>query len=299
MDMMLRFMLSQYAELPMPQKTLHHWLEKWISEQEKRCFDKAFAARFPWNETGLPQEYFLQRKLCINGRHLLTGPRYKGGDINCPFIDIIASDSGIDNSVLKSVSQEWAQLKPQHIRIFTPGHNNVQGITDQLIYASCLTHVSEYQNDILNIRPAVYADFEWCREALVEAYQHSLFTIPALAGSLCSVDNEELNNHISKGHAYIIHEHGIRVGLIICEKGEVVFLRGYRISEEIILPAFRGSSLAPRAQRLLRNHLYHSSQDVSLIAGTIIPGNFPSIKAAEKAGRSCFLRYQFLPVIFS
>lgn len=296
---MLRFMLSQYAELPMPEETLHHWLEKWISEQEKRCFDKAFAARFPWNETGLPQEYFLQRKLCINGRHFLTGPRYKGGDINCPFIDIVASDSGIDNSALKFVSQEWAQLKPQHIRIFTPGHNNVQGITDQLIYASCLTHVSEYQDDILNIRPAVYADFEWCREALVEAYQHSLFTTPALAGSLCSVDDEELNNHISKGHAYIIHEHGIRVGLIICEKGEVVFLRGYRISEEIILPAFRGRSLASRAQRQLRNHLYHSSQDASLIAGTIIPGNFPSIKAAEKAGRSCFLRYQFLPVIFS
>ncbi len=52
MDMMLKFMLSQYAELPLPQKTLHSWLEKWISEQTERCADNAFAAGFPWKETG-------------------------------------------------------------------------------------------------------------------------------------------------------------------------------------------------------------------------------------------------------
>jgi len=90
-------MLSQYAELPLSQKTLHCWLEKWIYEQEERCTDSAFSARFPWQETGLPQSYFLQRKLCIDGRYFLTGPRYKGGDINSPFIDVVASNAGMDD----------------------------------------------------------------------------------------------------------------------------------------------------------------------------------------------------------
>lgn len=70
----------------LPQKNLHSWLENWINNQEERCADNAFAARFPPKETGLPQSYFLQRKLCIDGRYFLTGPRYKGGDINRPLL---------------------------------------------------------------------------------------------------------------------------------------------------------------------------------------------------------------------
>lgn len=296
---MLNYMLSEYADLPLPREILRNWLEKWIYEQEKRCADKNFSARFPWNETGLPQEYFLQRKLSIDGRQFLTGPRYQGGDINRPFIDIVGSNSDIDHSVLKAVSKEWAHLKPQHIRILMSGHHKVQGITDQLIYASCLSDVPEYRDDTLKIAPAVYADLKWCRQALAEAYQHTFLTVPALKNNLYSMEEDELSNHILEGDVYIFQEYGIRVGLIICGKGEIAFLQGYRISEEVILPTFRGRSLASRAQRLLCNHLYRSSRKTPLITGTIIPGNVPSIKTAERAGRTCILKYQFLPVIFS
>ncbi|ELY2668028.1 hypothetical protein ACWWI0_002432 [Cronobacter sakazakii] len=299
MNMMLKFMLSQYAQLPIPQDILHSWLEKWIYEQEKYCVDTTFSARFPWKETGLPQEYFLQRKLNIDGHQFLTGPRYRGGDINNPFIDIVASDSNIDCSVLKSVCQEWEQLKPQYIRILTPGHEESQGITDQFIYASWLSGASEYPDDSVTLRLAEYVDFEWCRRALMDAYQYSLLAIPALRGNLCPVDEEELSNHISEGNAHIVYQEGIRVGLIICERGDVAFLRGYRISEEVIVPAFRGRSLASFAQRLLCNSLYHSSREPILLTGTIIPENLPSIKTAVKAGRTCILRYEFLPVMFS
>ncbi len=147
-----------------------------------------------------------------------------GGDINNPFIDIVASDSGIDCSVLKSVSHEWVQLQPQYIRILSPGHLKVQGITDQLIYAFCLSGAPEYPDEVLTLRPAECADFEWCRQALTEAYQYSLLAVPALKDRLYSVDGEELSDYISAGDAYIIFEDEIRVGLIICEKGEVAFL---------------------------------------------------------------------------
>ncbi|MGS3448410.1 GNAT family N-acetyltransferase [Klebsiella electrica] len=295
---MMTYMLSQYADLPLSQKTLAGWLEKWIYEQERRCTDEAFSAQFPWQETGLPQHDFLQRKLRIAGRHFLTGPRYHGGDINRPFIDIVASDSDINPLVLQAVSQEWAQLKPEYIRILTPFYSNVQGITDQLIYASRLSSAAEYQDDALTLRPAVYADFEWCRQALVEAYQHTWRSVPALTNrNLNYADDEDLIDNISQGEVYIIYEHANRAGLIICEKGEIAFLPGCKISEEIILPDFRGHSLASRAQRLLFNCLSPTRREDSLLMGTIIPDNLPSIKTAERAGRSGILRYQFLPVI--
>ncbi len=210
----------------------------------------------------------------------------------------MASSADIDDSVLKAVSREWADLKPLHIRQLAPCNNNVQGMADQLVYASSLFNQPQYHDDDLTLKPASGTDFDWCQHALLEAYRHSWSTIPALSGSLCSVDNEDLGNHISKGHTYIVQEQGVQVGLIICEKEKVAFLKGYRISEEVILPAFRGRSLASRAQCLLRNHLSHFSLEACLITGTILPENFPSIKTAEKAGRTCVLRYEFLPVIF-
>ncbi|EGT4328311.1 hypothetical protein AUM89_22195, partial [Cronobacter sakazakii] len=157
---------------------------------------------------------------------------------------------------------------------------------------SWLSGASEYPDDTVTLRLAEYVDFEWCRRALMDAYQYSLLAIPALRGNLCPVDEEELSNHISEGNAHIVYEEGIRVGLIICERGDVAFLRGYRISEEVIVPAFRGRSLASFAQRLLCNSLYHSSREPILLTGTIIPENLPSIKTAVKAGRTCILRYE-------
>jgi hypothetical protein len=297
MDMMLGYMLSQYEELPLSKQTLCSWLEKWIDGHEEKCSDNTFAERFPWKEMGLPRTYFLQRKLCINSQYFLTGARYKGGDISSPFIDIVASSAAIDDDVIKAVSREWAKLKPLHIRHLSPGYHTFQGVTDQLIYASCLLNGPEYYDDAITLKTAAIADFEWCLQALAEAYQHTLSTIPALTGHLCSINNEDLLSHILQGNAYIVQEQGVRAGLIVCEKEDVAFLKGYRITEEVILPAFRGRSLASRAQRLLRNHLYHFSGEACLITGTILPENCPSIRTAEKAGRACVLRYEFLPVI--
>ncbi len=37
---------------------------------------------------------------------------------------------------------------------------------------------------------------------------------------------------------YIIYENDVRAGLLICQKGNIAFLRGYRITDKVILPAF-------------------------------------------------------------
>lgn len=171
MDMMLGYMLSQYEKLPLSKQTLCSWLENWIDGHEEKCSDNTFAERFPWKEMGLPRTYFLQRKLCINSQYFLTGARYRGGYISSPFIDIVASSAVIDDDVIKAVSREWAKLKPLHIRHLSPGYHTFQGGgTDQLIYASCLLNGPEYYDDAITLKTAAIADFEWCLQALAEAY---------------------------------------------------------------------------------------------------------------------------------
>ncbi|WKX25677.1 GNAT family N-acetyltransferase [Tatumella ptyseos] len=102
-------------------------------------------------------------------------------------------------------------------------------------------------------------------------------------------------DHIIKDNTYIINHMGNQVGLIVCEKRELVFFEGFFILEEVILPSFRGSSLASRAQHLLQNQLYQLFGKDCLIAGTILPENLPSIRTAEKVGRICVLKYEFIP----
>ena len=91
---------------------------------------------------------------------------------------------------------------------------------------------------------------------------------------------------ISEREVFIIYENDVRAGLLICQKGNLAFLRGYRITDKVILPAFRGRSLSARAQRLLYRLLTHSDSELSMYMGTIIPQNIPSMKTAERAGRT-------------
>ncbi|MBA1041392.1 hypothetical protein H0O40_25170, partial [Escherichia coli] len=90
----------------------------------------------------------------------------------------------------------------------------------------------------------------WCCQALGDAYKHTWQTVRELSASnLVAVDDEELCDHISEREVYIIYENDVRAGLLICQRGNLAFLREYRITDEVIFPAFRGRSLSARAQR--------------------------------------------------
>lgn len=83
-------------------------------------YRQKFLGAISWRETGLCQEYFLQRKLKIDGKQFLTGPRYQGGNINKPFIDIVGMDSDLNHTALELISKEWSQLRAQYVRILVP-----------------------------------------------------------------------------------------------------------------------------------------------------------------------------------
>lgn len=292
---MLAYMLSLYENLPLSRQDKAQALNKWISLQESRCTDDTFSARFPWRETGLPQHYFLQRKVGTAGRILLTGPRYQGGDINRPFVDVVASNADIDHGAFMDIIEAWKALKPLYVRVLVPPEYAQRGRTDQLVYACALPHHQvEKTDDILKLEPALRADFTWCRGTLLESYHFAWHSLPELRGRLMFTSEEELSQCLMDGSVYLVLNNGVRVGLIICEEENVAFLPGFRITEEAIRPAWRGRGLASKAQKLLCRALDQTTDKRYLLMGTILPENQPSIKTAEKAGRSCLLRYQFL-----
>lgn len=96
---------------------------------------------------------------------------------------------------------------------------------------SKLTHKLENSDDSLTLRLATSADFDWCKQAVLECYNYSYSVIPLLISSLYPIDNEDLMDHIIKDNTYIINHMGNQVGLIVCEKRELVFFEGFFILE--------------------------------------------------------------------
>ncbi|WP_172913540.1 GNAT family N-acetyltransferase [Pantoea stewartii] len=293
---MLASLLDYYKSLPLTEEALRFQLEKWLSMQRSWCCDMSFATQFPWKETGLPAHYFLQRQVDVDGGHYLTGPRYMAGDLARPFVDIVAFDAPITSHVITKICREWSEIKPQRVRILVPGDIPVCGETDQLIYASALTSKgNEAEEHHLTLIRADARSLSWCMQGLTDAYQRAWEAMPALKESLLPTNERTLMEKISDGSVFILYEEAQRVGFIVCEEGTVGFLQAFQITEEVILPEYQGRSLASLAQQVLRKQLCLSGKRNSLLAGTIVPGNRPSIRVAEKAGRRCVFRYEFLP----
>lgn len=85
-------------------------------EVYRQKFLGAISTERNWIMSGI----FLQRKLKIDGKQFLTGPRYQGGNINKPFIDIVGMDSDLNHTALELISKEWSQLRAQYVRILVP-----------------------------------------------------------------------------------------------------------------------------------------------------------------------------------
>lgn len=130
-------------------------------EVYRQKFLGAISTERNWFMSGI----FLQRKLKIDGKQFLTGPRYQGGNINKPFIDIVGMDSDLNHTALELISKEWSQLRAQYVRILVPGQSFPQGIPDQYIYATSFSEPPEFNDKSLTLQVATYEDFDWCCQA--------------------------------------------------------------------------------------------------------------------------------------
>lgn len=290
---MLDYMVSLYRTVPVSSDCLSDWIASWLAQQQTRCHDHHFSADFPWRETGLPQHTFLQRELTINGQRYLTGPRYLGGDPSQPFIEIVARDGPIDYAVADAIMQAWQPLKPLKLRILLPASHPDIGLTDQLIFISDPAALASPHDEGISLVKAGRKDYPACIQAINHAYRASWHMLPHLRDQLMASSRQELREDIAGGHVLLIVWQGMVAGLMICVPRRLTFIEGFQIMDEVIMPAYQGRGLAARAQQRLLQQLHHHYGEKALLTGTILPGNTPSLRSAENAGRRCVLKYQF------
>jgi len=290
---MLDYMVSLYRTVPVSSDCLSDWVASWLAQQQTRCHDHHFSANFPWRETGLPQHTFLQRELTVNGQRYLTGPRYMGGDPAQPFIEIVARDGPIDYTVASAIMQAWQKINPLKLRILLPTCHSDIGLTDQLIFISDPATLAAPPDEDISLVKAGRKDYSACIQAINHAYRASWHTLPHLRDQLMASSRQELREDIAGGHVLLIVWQGMLAGLMICVRRRLTFIEGFQIMDEVIMPAYQGRGLAARAQQRLLQQLHHHYGEKALLTGTILPGNTPSLRSAQNAGRRCVLKYQF------
>ncbi len=146
-------------------------------------YRQKFLGAISWRETGLCQEYFYNENSKLMESNFLLAPVIRGGNINKPFIDIVGMDSDLNHTALELISKEWSQLRAQYVRILVPGQSFPQGIPDQYIYATSFSEPPEFNDKSLTLQVATYEDFDWCCQALGDAYKHTWQTVRELSAN--------------------------------------------------------------------------------------------------------------------
>lgn len=293
-NLMLKHLTEKFNYIPLSPRTLLSVLSDYLDQHLSLCESEEFSDGFPWRETGLPKNYFLQKIVCVKDEYYLTGPRYLGGDIRRPFIDLIAGTAELNDHAASEVLNSWSALKTRSIRFIRRPWSGDDSEIDLEIWGQCINSKAWIKPDALvSLTLCDTGDFNWCEATLAEAYSKSSGL------SLSELDivptvQQELRDYLAAGQVYRIN-YGVNiVGLIICCKRSTAFLPGYKIVEEAIFPKFRGQRLAAQAQSLLCQQLKAKCEFDSFLHGTIMANNIPSLRSAHIAGRVKLLEYAFL-----
>lgn len=294
--MMFEFMLNTFSGLPISGNQLRVDMKDYIDEQLAWCEDESFSSQFPYQETGLPQRFFQQKVVACYGDEYLTGPRYLGGDIRKPFIELVASSAPITKRAASRILDTWRPMGASSIRLLRRPVSESRGQIDLFVYANPTPEKaasSEHKADGIRLQRADMSMKNWCVQAICRSYEYTYLKIPGLKENIYPADEEEIVESIKAANAFIIYSGSSPAGVIICKQKRQNFISGHWITEEIILPEFRGKHLASSAQRLLYSSFQAHSPKTTLW-GTIANDNIPSIRTAELAGRERVMEYVFL-----
>lgn len=281
---MLDYLLTRFSHLPIPQHALRAWIQEYLDTQFGYCHDSQFSALFPYRELDLPQDFFLQYLVQVEGEQYLTGPRFYAQDISRPFIEVIAASAPLTASAANAIFTHWAPLGTSTLRTFSPLVSSASPARlDNYLYVAAVKDIAATPSHC-HLSMATSVDLDWCEQAAALAHDHSRQKTPELSSAVIPASRESVLDCINDELLFIIEHQGQRAGLIAVAPGQQAFIKGYEIQEEVILPEAQGQGLAAAAQQGVAQHLARQAPD-ALLLGTIDGVNVASQKTASKTGR--------------
>ncbi|TQK31204.1 hypothetical protein [Arthrobacter sp. SLBN-53] len=262
----------------------------WLAEELARTCDEAFARSFSdhIDLPGVSSSDYLQRVIRTERGDLLGGIRFRGRNIDRPFVEIIAHTFDDVDDLARCVAAEWSEFAPKALRLRTrPGVLAGPGIVvDQTVHAARCRDLGEPDHRI-GLTPFARA------EDAVDLVQTRYRTlIPSLAQNVTAADAEDLHAWHAAGQLHAITVADMAVGVFAVRPGRIYWIPGAEIHEEVVDTAHAGNHYASHAQRRWAADI---SADVDeYLIGTIDGLNIASRRTAEYAGRKRVLDLAFI-----
>jgi len=259
-------------------------LASWLEGEAARVNDQDFARLFSdhIDLPGVVADDYLHRSIRTSQGTVLGGIRFKGRDINRPFVEIIVHSFEDLDRLRDCVRQEWSMFAPPRLRLRTrPGR-----ITGPNVVLDTSIYLARYRD---MCRPPVHISLEPFEQleaaaALVRArYQRLAADDPELARNVAPATTEDLRLWHESGQLRAVRTRDTVVGLIAVAPSQIRWIDGDEINEEVINVEHSGNGYAALAQTLSAGQV---ARDQSrLLVGTIHRLNISSRKTAERAGR--------------
>ncbi|MFM2485985.1 hypothetical protein [Celerinatantimonas yamalensis] len=280
--------VAHWQHLPVACERLTQWISDYLDEQLSWCHDEQFGALFPFQQLDLPQDFFLQRVIDVDGIQYLTGPRFVNQQLDAPFVDIIAPCGPPSERAVKAILANWQGLNATRVRYCSATITPALHPIDQQLYLGQASEMIAAQADTtVFLTGANITDKQWCRALLDDAYQQLFKRQPELQKRLHALSDDELEEHLQDGEVCRIHWCQQAVGVLIVQACSYQFLHGLSVIDKAIAPAFQGQHLSAKAQLAYMQQLASDA----LLFGTIDGRNEASIQSALQAGRMPVLRY--------
>ena len=268
----------------------------WLTQEERRIDDPGFARLFSdhINLPGVADLDYTHRYVTARSGSLVGGIRFYAQDITRPFVEVIAHDFDDMKELAQLVSREWRTFAPQRLRLlvmpgaFLPATADL----DMSIYAARYGDLSPPPQQV---QLGAFDNPDQAMTLIQNRYDVMARDNPTMRCHVSPIPSDALTQmwESEQVHRIATNEQAV-VGLIAAAPGQIGWIAGDEIIEEIVAVCHSGHGYAAAAQYALSRH--HTNRPDTYLIGTIHSLNVASRRSAERAGRKCILNYMFLPL---
>lgn len=249
------------------------------------------------------------RRIELSGENwAIAGIRFRGRDVEKPFVDIIATSlppeaAGIE--ALVEVLPHFQDFAPQCLRVNLPEstlsaaelseaedfHGGAE--SDLLIVASPVDEMKSHPQalpfDATTLIPCSTHD---AAQLTAEIYDELAVSRPRLREWATPADSQSLEEAFEQGLLFEIRVNGETAGTVAAQRQDAYGFTGFCMQEIALNAAHRGQSIGVAALQHLVRAL--DAKPYDLLWGHIHPSNIPSLRNAQSSGRKILTSHAWI-----
>ena len=269
-------------------------VDQWLADQLGMVGNLDFAGPFA-DYIGLadvPAVDYAHRVVVSNRGELLGGIRFLGGDRTRPFVDVLAHSFDDEQALADCVAAEWAVFAPPSMRLVVLPHKRpgADTVLDQSIHVGRVRQMSASDG---RVELGRFSDADEAVALVAERYAALSTDQPDLAANISAAEPEDVRCWHERGALWAIQVSAQTVGVLAVTPGEIDWIIGQEVQEEVISAPWSGRGYAVSAQAAWAALVAGSEPDTLLI-GTIDRRNTASRLSAQRAGRPAMLGKVFI-----